>query len=152
MVQFHPVLSGFPVAFLFLLVCVEVARLRWRSSSCEAIRAAAVIAIFVGSLLSFVSGYQASDSAGTLSETVTARLSDHHAMGRFLLINSFLLLTFWKIERIAVHARAMFVTLYLVFLIVQIGLTIEVGHLGGDLVFEHGVGVSPIKAGAAGHP
>jgi uncharacterized membrane protein len=94
-------------------------------------------------LCAFLSGYQAVDHAGNLGDSVEAAMATHHSLGRLLLINSILLSTFFFVSRVAVHGRRVIAMLYYVIVLSQIALTIWAGHLGGDLVFEHGVNVEP---------
>jgi uncharacterized membrane protein len=141
MLDLHPILSGFPAAFLTVLLVTEALRFTRWANQAEPIRCGALFSLFISTALSFFSGYQASDAAGDLPEAVGVVLSNHHLLGRFLFINSFLLVTFWWVARVAKYSRAFFHTLYYTFLLIQVVLGIAAGSAGGRLVFEHGVGV-----------
>jgi hypothetical protein len=60
-----------------------------------------------------------------------------------LLVNALLLGTFAWLEARATHGKRVLSLLYSVTLIVQLGLTLFVGYLGGGLVFTHRLGVGP---------
>jgi uncharacterized membrane protein len=149
MVQFHPPLSGMPLAFATLLVVAELMRLKqaWRCKA-SVVRGAALVGCLLATLAAFFSGYQASDGLPDLEPPLAAALSTHHAWGRILLIDSVLLCTFAWISRIATHGKKMFEGIYYTVLLLFIAGVLYVGSLGGALVFEHGLGVtySPVNA------
>ena len=138
----HPPCSGLPLAGALTLIFSEaiilVPSLR---RSRPVLRAFAVALCLVAVSCAFLSGYQATNQAGDLSESVETVLATHHALGRLLLINSVLLAVFYFVSRIAVHGRRLILVLYYVTVALQIFLTARVGILGGDLVFNHGVHV-----------
>lgn len=139
----HPPLSGLPLAGILLLVAIEVGRsFRRIRDVVDRSRAVVVAALIFGVLCSFLSGYHASSNLAELSPTVESAIATHHSAGRFLLINVLLLGTFFFLSTIAVHGRRVIESLYYVFLLSQVVLTVWVGHIGGDLVFDHGVGTS----------
>ena len=139
----HPPLSGLPLAGIGLLVLLELGRFFRRTHEvAEASRALIVIATVLGVVCSFFSGYHASSALGDVAAAVGDVIARHHAAGRFLLINALLLATFFFLARIAVHGRKVLVALYYVTLFVQLIGTVWVGRLGGELVFDYGVGVS----------
>ncbi len=143
MPQLHPPLSGMPLAFISLLLLLEL--LRFIPSVSRALPTARAIllpAVLVSAAAAFLSGYQASSSMGEISDAAKAALGTHHAVGRFVLINAALVAIFGWLARIARQGRAAFQALYYVALAVQAALTLYAGSLGGKLVFSHGVGVS----------
>jgi uncharacterized membrane protein len=103
----------------------------------------AILAVVLSSSFAFFSGYQASSPLGDLPTHVQAALGTHHAYGRLLLVNALLLGTFAWLEARATHGKRVLSLLYSVTLIVQLGLTLFVGYLGGGLVFTHRLGVGP---------
>jgi len=141
----HPPCSGMPLAFIAFLVVVELLSLirRWRDSLVST-RLIAVCALAASVTLSFLSGYQASSSLGDLSLDTEAALSEHHAYGRLLIINAGVMLVFFLVAGRAVHAKRTMWGLYYTTMILQIILTLLVGNMGGDLVFNHAVGVKQI--------
>jgi uncharacterized membrane protein len=143
MIFLHPPLSGMPLAFVGLLVVVEVLRCfgSWRGSLLTTQRIL-LISLIGSTICAFLSGYQASSPLGDLSSDVQNALGQHHAYGRLLLINSLLMGTFSLIAARAVHGKKGISALYVVTLVFQLLLTLWVGFLGGSLVFDRGVGVT----------
>ena len=137
----HPVCSGFPVAVLTLLVVNELLVFFKREQSGIRIRFFLVCSLAFGSSCAFLTGYEASSLAGDLSEKVLALLSRHHATGRLLLINAFLISVFFWLSTFARYNQRLFHIAYYLTIFIQIGLTMYVGMLGGSLVFDCGVGV-----------
>jgi len=131
-----------PLAFATLLIVVEVASLypQWRKSLSSA-RTLLVSATAISVVLAFITGYQASSSLADLPAESRGALGQHHAYGRLLLINAGVMLVLFLASRRAIHGkRTMWVLYYLTFLF-QIALTVLVGGMGGDLIFDHGIGV-----------
>lgn len=142
MMPLHPPSSGAPLAFVISLVVVELRVLFPRfKSSCATIRMFLVCACLISVMLAFISGYQASSLSGSLPEVTEQVLAKHHAIGRFLLINSGMLATFFTLSRYASNGARVLMVLYYLVLCIQVALTCIVGDLGGDLVFDYGVGV-----------
>ena len=142
MPQLHPPLSGMPLAFVSLLLVLELcSRVPAVARVLPAARALLLPALVLSCVATFLSGYQASSSMGEISEAAEAALGIHHAIGRFVLINSLLLAIFAWLARIARQATAIFWALYYVALAMQVGLTIWAGSIGGVLVFSHRIGV-----------
>jgi uncharacterized membrane protein len=100
-----------------------------------------VTAVVVAALLSFLSGYQASSELGTLTPEVEKLLGSHHALGRFYLISAIALAIFHIVGDKARHGKTILSILYYCMVGAVIFLTVRAGGLGGQLVFEHGVGV-----------
>jgi len=136
-------MSGLPLAGAILLVVSELSVLIPRCKAARGtLRTTAVLACLVAVVCAFLSGYQASSRAGELHGTVEEAMAYHHSLGRFLLINSILLTTFFLLSQVAVHGRKVLTALYYLTVCIQIALTVWVGYLGGRLVFEHGVNVA----------
>ena len=135
-------MSGLPLAATLLLVTSEAIRCfpRLRPSR-PVIQMTAVVACVLTVVAAFISGYQASSHAGELTGAAEAAMANHHSLGRFLLINSLLLATFFFLSRVAVHGKRVVSGLYYLSCIVHVIVTVWVGYLGGRLVFEHGINV-----------
>ena len=143
MIALHPPLSGMPLAFVVLLVVVEVLGcFGSRRASLVVTKRILLLSVIGATIGAFLSGYQASSPLGDVSPEVQEALGQHHAYGRLLLINSLLMGTFSWIASRAVHGKKGIVVLYVVTLAVQLMLTLWVGYLGGSLVFDRGVGVT----------
>lgn len=132
-----------PLAFIAMLVCVELLRARraWREPL-RVTRNVAIMAVVISTTSAFFSGYQASSSLGDLSAEIQGAIGAHHAYGRLLLFNALLLGTFAWLGSRATHGRRFMFSLYILTLVAQLGLTVLVGFLGGELVFIHRLGVS----------
>jgi uncharacterized membrane protein len=101
----------------------------------------AILAVVLSTVFAFLSGYQASSPLGDIPPHIQEALGSHHAYGRLVLVNALLLGTFAWLEGRATHGKTVLSLLYAVALIVQLGLTVFVGYLGGGLVFTHRLGV-----------
>lgn len=141
MFQIHPILSGVPASFLFLLIVSEILPFTRFQLFADAVRATAVISLAVGTALAFISGYQASYLAGDILPPVNEVLSQHHTFGKLLLINSLLLLTALVLRKVATRGEIWMQRLYYISLVLEVILLFCTGRLGGALVFEHAVGV-----------
>lgn len=142
MIAFHPPLSGAPLAFAISLIIVEIGgRFSQFRRGGSVIKMFLVGACLISVGLAFVSGYQASWGSGDLSGVADEVMATHHMLGRFLLLNSGMLAVFYFLSRYASNGRKVLAVLYYLCLCAQIVLTLQVGGLGGELVFSHGVGV-----------
>lgn len=142
MVSLHPPLSGLPLAATLAITVCELMAVfpRYRRKAGE-YRSALVIGVVVAALLSFLSGYQASSELGTITADVEKLLGSHHSLGRFYLISAVALAIFHVVGEKARHGKTMLLLLYYCMLGAVVFLTVRAGSLGGQLVFEHGVGV-----------
>lgn len=142
MIDLHPACSGLPLAGVLLLIAAELLMFVTRLASArDTIRATAVVFCLFAVTCAFLSGYQASSLAGELQPAVEGAMANHHSLGRFLLINAVLLVTFFWLMRIAVHGKTLMQVLYYLTFLTQVILTVWVGYLGGQLVFSHGINV-----------
>ncbi len=91
MIALHPPLSGFPLAFVSLLIGIEALRYSRLSNALPNLRLVLVLATCVASLGAFFSGYQAVSDLGGVPEAIEKEISTHHVVGRFLVFNSALL-------------------------------------------------------------
>ena len=142
MISLHPPLSGLPLAAALAITACELFAVfpRFRESA-RAYRTSAVVGVVVAALLSFLSGYQASSELGPITPEVEKLLGSHHSLGRLYLISAIALAVFHIVGNKARYGKAVLSILYYCLLLVVIFLTVRAGHLGGKLVFEHGVGV-----------
>ncbi len=142
MIQLHPPLSGFPLSCIVLLVVVEVFSILGRSSDrVEWARRFLVFAVLLATTAAFLSGYQASSPLSEAPSPIQDALGLHHAVGRIMLINSILLAAFALVASRALHGKRVIQSLYHLTVVIQLGLALWVGSLGGSLVFDHAVGV-----------
>lgn len=143
MMQLHPPLSGFPLSCIVMLALVEALRIFvLPPDRVEWARKFLVFSVVVATAAAFFSGYQASAPLAEAPSEIQAVLGRHHALGRLLLINSLLLVTFFLVAARAAHGKKIMESLYRLTVIAQLAMALWVGSLGGSLVFDHGVGVN----------
>ncbi len=141
MISLHPPLSGIPLSFVALLVVIEMLRwTRW-GKGIATFTSFVVVATVVSTTAAFFSGYQAVSDLGEISEATEQLISQHHTIGRLLMFNAFALATSHWITSVAAHGKSFFHASYYFFLVVQLVLTMWAGYFGGNLVFEHAIGV-----------
>lgn len=141
----HPPLVAFPLALILTSALLEVGRLtRWRERCGQAAEITLSLAAFFV-VMAFLSGYQASELAGELAPQVQEHVAQHHALGRLLLIAIFPTCFLAWLRSRATHARGVFAGLYLLALAVCVVLVVLTGWEGGELVFEHAVGVRQLS-------
>lgn len=141
MFAMHPPLSALPFAFILLLSCLEVVNYWSPGDWVRKARIFLLLAVVVGTSLSFFSGYQASYLAGDISEAASAVLSQHHLIGRLLLFTVITMGIIYAIGTFARRGKIMFSLSYYMLLLLSLLLVVAAGFLGGGLVFEHGIGV-----------
>jgi uncharacterized membrane protein len=105
-----------------------------------------VLSVVVATLAAFLSGYQASAPLAEAPSEIQEVLGRHHAVGRLMLINSLLLITFFAVGARAVHGKKIIEGMYKLMVVAQLAMALWVGSLGGTLVFDHGVGVRMPRA------
>ncbi len=133
----HPPLSGFPPALLILLLVAEIAGGR----GAREIRRFLLLSTLVFSASAYFSGLYASEFASSHFEVPAQLISTHEGYARLFLL-LFLPLTFFGIIRDSAYGNRLISTLYRLLLTASLGIVIYTGHLGGELVFEHGAGVT----------
>lgn len=157
----HPILSGFPATLVVLLLAAEgfsmltLAKEEPKNRELFAIRRFLVIALVVSVVASFLSGYSASNLLGEVTKKHEELISSHHSFGKLVLVNSIVLAAFFWLAQIANHGRIWFRLLYLVALIFQLSLSFVTGSKGGEMVFDHAIGVRNIeidRQGVTEHP
>jgi len=143
MTNLHPPLTGLPFAGTLFLLAVEVlGGFRRFKQTAHIVRPIALVACIAGVAAAFLSGYQASSAVGNISDATQALLAQHHSLGRLVLLASGLMGAFYFAAQRARHGQRIMFALYYFSLLVFAVSTLVVGQLGGELVFEHGVGVN----------
>ena len=139
----HPAISGFSLAFVLLLGWLD-GRTLVVSRTLSSHGRAPLWALGIALVTTFFSGYLSSGFLyPPLDPVVSAKIGDHHVIGRWALIVFPLLVV---ARHLAMRRRDLFsAVLYAVLLGVLVVLLICGGRLGGKLVFEHGVGVHRVE-------
>lgn len=139
MIAWHPMTVHFPIAWLLLAGLCYIGRLRWPehplAKSSPWLHVGAVSTI----LLAILSGRAALDDLGELTP-VARSVFDQHELGAYILLWANAMLLVWvylRFRRMKPREQAFFA---LVFWTIQIGLIYQ-GHLGGQMVYVHGIGV-----------
>ncbi len=139
----HPAVVHFPVALTFVALLFEVASRvpRWRTLESGSL--VLIVLAALGTVAGVVTGHLAHEEAVVPAEA-RALLEQHEELG---------LLLGWGLPLLAV-ARAWLARagrrygplglLYLALLGVVCGAMAYQGHLGGRLVYDHGVGTAPL--------
>jgi uncharacterized membrane protein len=149
----HPAVVHFPIALTFVALLLEAASRvpRWRSL--EGGSLVLIVLAALGALAGMVTGTLAHDEAVVPVEA-RALLEQHEELG---------VLLGWGVPLLAV-ARVLLARfdrrygplgwLYLVLLCVVCGAMAYQGHLGGRLVYDHGVGTAllPVAPASVGGP
>ena len=142
MIDLHPVSSGFPIASaVFWCLAEGFQFLKRFQKHVYFLRTLAVVFAVLGVVLAFLTGYTASSNAGDMPSHVADAVAYHHSWGKFLLVDVVCLAALYYLMNVAVHARTLLVALYYLAGVLFVVGTFWVGHLGGELVFSHGVNV-----------
>ena len=143
----HPAAASWPVP------CLCVAVVFWlldsRSPGSHFGRAQPIVVLFgvLGIIVSFFSGYRASEYADVTFVYPEEAISVHHLWGKVTLFASLVLgVLSWIAPRARANHRGWRVAV-LISLLVTLGFAAMTSWRGGKAVFEHGAGVrAPIKA------
>lgn len=138
----HPLIVHFPISLLAAAAIVDLAGLFWRRS--KGLRLSAVLlygAGAVGALAAYITGNRAADSVNVPTEAIST-LNTHQDLALYTLI----FFGIYAAVRVALFLmeRDLAVALRALVVLVGIGgqaLVWQTGEHGGELVFEHGVGV-----------
>lgn len=141
----HPMLVHFPIALFTTSVLFEVIGIWWNR---EGLRDGALWLLglgLIGGVAAAIAGGMAEEAAEKAG--IAESLIENHETMALITLGIFGVLFLWKAflrNRLANHA----VAAYFFIAVIGLGTLAVTGHLGGDLVYEHGAGVSRI-AGAA---
>ncbi len=140
----HPAVVHFPIALVFVALLFEVlARVRrWRGL--ETAAALLVVLAALAAVATVLSGSLAADAA--VVPRAAAPVLDHHEeLGEtamwVLLVLAAVRLLLARMQWYGGWAA----WLFLAALAVAVGMVAWNGHLGGELVFDHGVGTAPVQ-------
>jgi len=137
----HSVFNSFPVAMLITLIVMELIYL-WKQS--EQLKSGLEIVMFctvIGTLLSFITGYQAQHHASQSFEVPDEVIAAHLNLGRLLLFSVIATATLGYFRFRALHGRAVWRGFYFLSLLVSCILLYLTGSKGGELVYSYGAGV-----------
>ncbi len=131
----HPPLTGVPFALVLLL---GVNELFYKRSARRATRIFLLWCLLGGSIVTCLTGYWGADFAHDLPPGL---IGTHQAYAWLFLLSLCPLILFGLLDHLRSGNKVLTVAFYLC-LATALGVVIKVGSLGGELVFEHGAGVS----------
>ena len=144
--QLHPILSSFPSVGFVIAFVLEIFRTvmpkRANSGSLVAMIGLGLAVAVLGTAGAYFSGTSAAESASQSFTVPDAVIAWHHTWGRMLLFAALPTMALFFIAERAQFYRSAFCWGFRVMLVVCVGLCVVTAHLGGELVFEHGAGVS----------
>jgi uncharacterized membrane protein len=137
----HPPLSSFPIALITVAAMLEFAGAVLNR---KILSQTAGICLRIGGVFliaAFITGNLASEHANQTFTVPDEAIASHYNMGRLLLFCTVPCIALEIFSKRATHGRVGFVIAYRVVLAFIAALVLYTGHLGGELVFEHGAAV-----------
>lgn len=139
----HPALVHFPIALAMVALLVDlVARLRRGAGEACAVALLALAA--VGSIATVLSG-QAAHDAAVVPAAARDLVERHEELGELVMYGLVALLAVRGLVAWRRWRHPLLGWLQTLLLAVVVGLVALTGHLGGELVFGHGVGTAPVQ-------
>jgi len=137
----HSVFNSFPVAMLIALVAIEAIMLFRGESGLKGSAETLMIFLLIGTLLSFITGYQAQHSASQSFEVPDERIAAHLNLGRLLLFSVIATVSLGYFRFRAVSSQSVWKLMYIIFLLISAVLLYLTASRGGELVYRYGAGV-----------
>ncbi len=141
MPNLHPPFSAFPFALFVATILIELVSLGRSSPHLTTAAKISLMGAAIGTVLAFLSGYEASEIANQTFTVSDEIIAEHHNIGRLLLFSALPCLAL----RILLDKARFYVRtlrfIYAILLLTCLGLVTYCGYLGGELVFGHGAGV-----------
>jgi len=141
----HPVVVHFPIAFLAAGTVLALIAVFWRRCSLPWIAFAALAAAAFGSVAAVGTGNDEASRVGGISEKAEDLLDEHEEWGEvarnIAMVAALVALAAAGAAKVRFAGRGLSVMTALL-AIAGTYAVIQTGHLGGQLVYRHGVGVS----------
>ena len=138
-IPFHPMLVHFPIALLFASVLFDVAS---KALTCDSLREAALWLLGLGLLGGIVAAIAGGQAEGVAEKAgVAEALIETHETLAYLTLGIMAMLLLSRLllrNRFSTRALAA----YLVVATIELVAVSATSHTGGNLVYEHGVGVN----------
>ncbi len=141
----HPALSGLPLAFVGAAFVLEILLLRAERPPLRFAATIIVIFALLSIVATYLSGYLTEASVNQAFTVKPEAIEAHHNLGTWLLLSAVPWGIFYFVAQFATHARSLWRALYRILLMILLVLVLMTGFKGGQLVFEHGAGVSAGK-------
>jgi uncharacterized membrane protein len=138
----HPPLVAFPLVLTWTVLIIELINLKLKSAEYSKLCLGLLVVAAALTFAAYQTGHQAGQLASRSFVVPEAEIGHHFLWAKiflFTLIGALILKATYYFAKFNVQFWRV---LYLIVLIVSAGLVTNVGRLGGDLVFEHGAGVS----------
>lgn len=141
----HPVVVHFPIAFLVAGAVVALVAIFWRRCSLPWIAFAALAAAAIGSVVAVGTGDNEASRVGGISEVAEDLLDEHEEWGEVArnvaIVAALVALAAAGARKVRVAGLGLSV-ITAILAIAGTYSVIQAGHLGGQLVYRHGVGIS----------
>jgi len=137
----HSVFNSFPVAMLIALVAIEAIILFRGASGLKSAAEVLMIFLLIGTVLSFITGYQAQHSASQSFEVPDERIAAHLNLGRLLLFSVIATVSLGYFRFRAIRAQRVWQVIYILSLLISAVLLYLTASRGGELVYRFGAGV-----------
>ncbi|MBN2581638.1 MAG: DUF2231 domain-containing protein [Planctomycetes bacterium] len=145
----HPAVVHFPIALLLVAAVLDLVAIFARRESLARCGGLLLVLAAAGGLVALLTGFAAEESASPLGNPAAAgEALERHEIAAIVTFVLTAVLAGWRLVGKLQLPRGAMKWVYVVLLLaatVGVGLT---GHLGGTLVFDHGMGVAEPAATA----
>ena len=138
----HPPLTAFPLVLTTLLLGAECVSRWWNPPFTRRFAAVILRILCVAAPITYYSGYWGAEFANQTFAVSDELIASHQALAKFYLISLVPCLTLSIVLGTAEPPRPGLRLLYLAFVWLSFILVVLTGSQGGELVFEHGAGVT----------
>ena len=140
----HPPIVHFMVAIPVVILLLELINLMMRKKAVSGVSYFLLVLTVVVSAAAYLTGLvDGKETYSVLSDAAKEELAEHKLLGTYLLIAPVIVL-FFKLISSLINS-ALVKILYLLVLIVFVFGIFQQGKDGGELVYEHGMNVTPLK-------
>lgn len=150
MLNVHPLLVHYPVALVVAALLFEVLWLLFRRESLYHAATASLALGAVTGIAALVTGLLA---GSTVPHSEAAHeIMETHETTALISFGLAAILAVWRLWRLRLPGYGGFNVVFLFLLLVLTGLIAYTAHLGGQLVYQYGVGGTAVKMPAEDHP
>jgi len=140
----HPAIVHFPIALAMVALLFEVISRHRRLAGLAPAGSLLVVLAALGALAAYVTGRLAADEA-VVPPDAAGILDTHEDLGIAVMVGLVML----ALVRLALarggRSSGVAAWLYIGAFAVVVALVVRTGHLGGQMVFRHGVGTAPVE-------
>ncbi|MCB0338443.1 MAG: hypothetical protein KDD53_02515 [Bdellovibrionales bacterium] len=146
----HPFLSSFPVVLCSCALLSEFLFVFSKRREFRLVTRFSIVLLLLSTIAAFLSGYLASDLANQTFVISNDLIERHHFTGQILLFLVFPLSILNFARDYASYGKLGFSITFQVVLLATVLTAFVTGFRGGELVFEHGAGVSAVPLSTKG--